>query len=129
MQVLEANTLPANISEGISMRQMIQEKIESLTEQEKKIKSAKKILIDALDKNDALFLELHKENGDFEVGGFTVKKSTSWSTVVLDESKLPKECFTYKPTISLSTVKELILEGKIPREVAIQQKNESVKIK
>jgi hypothetical protein len=129
MQALETKNLPANVTQGVTMRQAIQEKIEFLNQEEKKIKAAKKILTDALEKNDNLFKELHKEHGDFEVGGFTVKVSVTHPTVVLDESRLPKECFTYKPIVSLTKVKELIIAGVIPKDVAIQQTTETIKVK
>ena len=129
MEVLESKNLPAGIGKSISLRQQLIEKLAFLAAEKKKISDAEKALNNLLQENDKIFLMLHKERGDFEVGGFTVKKTTGYSTVVVDESKLPKDCFTYKATVSLTKVKEHILEQNIPKEVAFMQKSESVSVK
>lgn len=121
--------LPESVNKIIAMRIAIAQKVAEIVKREKDLKAAKTKLMNMLKADEEVLLKLHKEHGDFEVEGLTVKTSTSWSTVVLDESKLPGSCFKIEKTVSLTAVKELILEGKIPREVAIQQKNESIKIK
>lgn len=124
-------TLPVKIESAIDNHINAHEGLESIKIAEAKIKAKKAELNEIIENSEKILLEYHNQNGDFEIGDITVKKSTSWKTVVVDKDKIPESCITKKITkeISLTKVKELILEGKLPREVAFQQKNESIKLK
>ena len=128
-EIVEQKNLPANIVGIINMREMALAKIAEMENEKKKYDQAIKLLKAKVEENDKLLIGIHKEHGDFEVGGLTVKTRTSWETVIVNEEKLPASCFKIKKEVSKTAVKELILEGKLPRDVAFQQKNESVSIK
>ena len=123
--------LPVKIEAAIDNYFNAEEGLESIKAAEAKIKARKTELQEVIDNSEKILLTYHQDHGDFEVGEITVKKSTSWKTVVVNKDKIPASCLTKKTTteISLTKVKELILEGKLPREVAYQQKNESIKLK
>lgn len=129
-EVIDATqNLPANIEKVVATRSEISEKLADIKEKMDKLNAVKKKLGEYLDENNRMLKIIHKENGDFEVAGLTVKLSTSWSTEVVDESKLPGSCFKIKKEVIKAKVKELILEGELPREVAYQKKSESISIK
>ena len=121
-------TLPESVNKIVSMRDAFKMKIEELKQNEAKMKKARLILENQLAENDKLLIELHHEHGDFEIGGYKVKKRVSYETVIKDESKLPKDCFVVKTTVSKTKVKEHIIDGNISPDVAYQQKNESISI-
>lgn len=127
-EIIEQHSVPAVIGKSLAVRETILEKMEMLKAQEAKIKKAKTIIQALWDKEEEKLLSYHKEHGDFEINGYSVKTSVSWSTVIKDESKLPGACFKVKKDVVKAKVKELILEGKISKEVAFQQKSTSLKI-
>lgn len=129
IDITEQQALPSVMGKALAVREIILEKFEKLKEQEVRIKKAKAAIQALMDKEEEKLLSYHKEHGDFEINGYSVKTSVSWSTVVKDENKLPGYCFKVKNEVVKTKVKELILEGKIPEEVAYQQKSTSLKIK
>lgn len=125
----DQKTIPAVIEKSLALRDTILEKYQMVKTQEARIKKAKAVIEDLLAKEEKKLLSYHKENGDFEINGYTVKTNISWSTVIKDENQLPGSCFKVKKDVVKSKVKALILEGKINKEVAFQQKSISLKVK
>lgn len=121
------SNLPATIGQHLATRTAILERMARIDEAKKKLKEQEDLCKDALKSNTDLFLTLHKEHGDFELGGVTAKAGGGYSTIVVDESKLPDECFN--KVVSLTKVKELVIAGVIPKSVAYQQKNSTVTVK
>ena len=129
IDVTDQQTLPAVVGKTLALRETILGKMETLKQQEAKIKKAKAAIQALLDQEEEKLLAHHKEYGDFQINGYSVKTSVSWSTEIKDEGKLPGSCFKIKKDVVKAKVKELILEGKIPKEVAIQKKSTTLKIK
>jgi hypothetical protein len=129
LKELEPSLLPAAIVNNVTKHNDLVKKLAAVAEHKAKLNAIEATLNKELEENSKVFFDLHKDHGDFTVGGLNCKKSVSYRVKVLDETKLPESCFKTKKEVSLTAVKDLIIAGQIPKEIAFQEKNEKISLK